>query len=60
MLQSPQSCPEWQRFEVMTLISLDVRLGGMVALLSILYIIGGLIVAIIVENSLKNYKTDFV
>jgi hypothetical protein len=45
---------------VLTLVSLDLRLAGMVAILSILYIAGGLIVAFLVGHSLKNYKTDFV
>lgn len=32
----------------------------MVAFLSILYIMGGLIVAFLVDHDLKNYKTDFI
>eukprot|EP01039_Chlorochromonas_danica_P003295 gene3295-3615_t len=58
--QDTPACPEWPRHDVMTLIALDFRLSGMVALFSILYIIGGLIVAFLTDNSLKNYKTDFV
>lgn len=59
-LTAPQSCPEWSSKDVMSLLSLDFRLAGMVAILSILYIIGGLIVASLVDNGLKNYKTDFI
>lgn len=58
--QDTPACPEWPRHDVMTLIAMDFRLSGMVALFSILYIIGGLIVAFLTDNSLKNYKTDFV
>jgi hypothetical protein len=45
---------------VLTLLSLDLRLTGMVSTLCILYIVGGLIVAGLVDNSLKNYKYDFI
>lgn len=57
---SPPTCPEWSSNEVLTLYSLDYRFSGMVSLLAMLYILGALIVAFIVENSLKNYKSDFV
>ena len=55
-----QSCPEWKRDEVLTLFSLDFRLTGMVSSLAVLYLMGALIVASLVDNYLKNYKTDFV
>lgn len=56
----PAECPEWDEGEVTTLLSLDFRLTGMVSCCSILYFIGALIVAFLVENSLKNYQSDFV
>lgn len=40
--------------------SLDFRLTGMVSALSILYLAGALIVGALVDNSLQNYKSDFV
>lgn len=57
---NPPTCTEWSGNEVMTLYSLDFRFSGMVSLLALLYILGAVIVAFIVENSLKNYKSDFV
>jgi len=56
----PRECPEWSRDEVMTLLSLDFRLNGMVSFICVLYLSGALIVALLVENNLKNYKSDFV
>lgn len=44
----------------MTLLSLDFRMTGMVSSLEILYLIGALIVAFLVDNNLKNYKSDFI
>jgi hypothetical protein len=54
------SCPEWSQEEVLTLFSLDFRLTGMVSALEVLYLIGALIVASLVDNGLKNYKSDFI
>ena len=60
IMQAEQICPEWSRDEVLTLFSLDFRLTGMVSSLEILYLIGALIVAFLVDNNLKNYKSDFI
>jgi hypothetical protein len=58
--QELQSCPEWNRDEVLTLFSLDFRLTGTVSSLACVYLLGALIVAGLVDNNLKNYKTDFI
>jgi len=58
--KTPQECTQWDRNEVLNLYSLDFRFSGIVSLLAMLYILGALIVAFLVENSLKNYKSDFV
>ena len=60
IIQVEQICPEWSREEVLTLFSLDFRLTGMVSSLEILYLVGALIVAFLVDNNLKNYKSDFI
>lgn len=58
--QNPPTCPEWSTDDVTTLLSLDFRLTGMVSALSVLYLAGALIVGALVDNSLANYKSDFV
>ena len=60
LLQNPPTCPEWSTDDVTTLLSLDFRLTGMVSALSVLYLAGALIVGALVDNSLANYKSDFV
>lgn len=58
--QLTNRCPEWSKFEVVTLLSIDMRLAGMVCIVSTLYLLGALIVALLVNHNLKNYKTDFI
>ncbi len=58
--QLTNRCPEWTKFEIVTLLASDLRLAGMVSTVSILYLFGALIVAFLVRSNLKNYKSDFV
>ena len=60
MNQLTDRCPEWTKFEIVTLMSVDLRLAGMVSTVSILYLMGALIVAFLVRNNLLNYKSDFI
>jgi hypothetical protein len=53
-------CPQWTRDEIVTLLSLDLKVAGTVALTSIMYLIGAIIVAAYVRLSLRNYKCDYV
>jgi hypothetical protein len=53
-------CPEWSKADVISLLVLDLRIAGVVGLVCILYLVGALIVASIVNYSLRNYKTDYV
>lgn len=53
---STNRCPEWTPLEVRSLLVLDLKLAGSVALINTTYLIGALIVASFVRNSLQNYK----
>eukprot|EP01038_Epipyxis_sp_PR26KG_P011503 gene11503-15409_t len=53
-------CAAWATKDVLTLLSLDFRLTGVVQFVSLLFMIGALIVAGIFRTSLKNYKSDFI
>lgn len=55
-----KSCPQWSKKDILTLVSLDLRLAGIATIICILYILGGFIVALLFDRSLKNYKTDFI
>lgn len=55
-----RTCSEWDTDEILIVISNDLRLAGVTAALSILYLVGGLVVSGLTATSLKNYKTDFV
>lgn len=58
--EDPPECPEWNQFEVLSLISLEFNFAGMVSTVSTLYLVGAIIVALLIENNLKNYKSDFI
>jgi hypothetical protein len=53
-------CPEWSTDEVIKLLVLDLKLTGTVSLVSIVYLIGAIVVALLLRISLKNYKTEYV
>lgn len=53
-------CPEWPQNEVITLLSLDLKIAGFVAIVSVIYLLGALIVGLLVKNNLRDYKSDFI
>lgn len=53
-------CPEWSANDIYSYIGLDFELSGATALISILYLIGAIVVALVTRISLKNYKTDYI
>ena len=53
-------CPEWPQDEIIDLIALDLKVAGFVAIVSIIYLLGALIVGLLVKNNLKDYKSDYI
>jgi len=53
-------CPEWTQSEVLSLLALDLKITGIVALVSVVYLIGAFIIAWIENEHLNNYETDYV
>ncbi len=54
------TCPEWTTKEILDLLVLDLRISGIIAFVSAIYLLGALIVSFIVLRSLKYYKTDYI
>ena len=55
-----ERCPEWTVTEVVNLTVLDVKIAGVVAFLCLMYLFGALIVAGLLRENLKNYKSEFI
>lgn len=53
-------CPEWSKSEVIQLLVLDLKISGIIAFASAVYLIGAFIVAFLVRRNLLNYKTEYV
>jgi hypothetical protein len=53
-------CPEWPQSEVIDLLALDLKVAGFVAIVSVIYLLGALIVGFLVKNNLKDYKSDYI
>ncbi len=53
-------CPQWSEQEVVSMTATDMKLAGLVAFLSFAYLLGALIVAGLLRQNLKNYKSEFV
>ena len=53
-------CPEWSTQEIVDMTAIDIKMAGLVAFLSLLYLIGALVVAGLLRENLKNYKTEYV
>jgi hypothetical protein len=53
-------CPQWNEEEVVAMTATDMKLAGLVAFLSFAYLLGALIVAGLLRQNLKNYKSEFV
>lgn len=50
-------CPEWTNTEIITLLSLDLKISAFVAIVSVIYLTGALTVGLIVWQNLRNYKS---
>lgn len=57
---SVNRCPQWAKDEVISLLVLDLKIAGIVAFVSLLYLFGAMIVAFLVQQSLENYKNDYI
>lgn len=53
-------CPEWEDYEILSILVLDLKISGISSFACILYVIGALIIAILMRNSLVNYRSDYV
>lgn len=53
-------CPEWPQTEVIDLLALDLKVAGFVAIVSVIYLLGALVVGFLVKNNLKDYKSDYI
>ena len=53
-------CPEWSISDVVSLLQMDLKITGVVALVCMAYLVGSLTVAGLLNTDLKNYKTDYV
>ena len=54
------TCPEWREDEIVEMTATDIKMAGLVAFLSFAYLLGALIVAGLLRENLKNYKSEFV
>ena len=50
-------CPEWSNTEIITLLSLDLKIASFVAIVSVIYLTGAFMVGIITWKNLRNYKS---
>ncbi len=55
-----ERCPEWSKAEVIQLLTLDLKICGIIAFACGVYLIGAFIVAFLVRRNLLNYKTQYV
>jgi hypothetical protein len=53
-------CPEWPQSEVIALLVLDLKIAGFVAVVSIIYLLGALVVGLLIRSNLKDYKSDYI
>ena len=53
-------CPEWEDYEIISILVLDLKISGITAFGCILYIIGAIIIAVLIRNALANYRSDYV
>ena len=53
-------CPSWTESEILTLLSLDLKIAGFVSIVSALFVVGAWFVGFIVWKNLRNYKSAFI
>lgn len=53
-------CPEWDVNEIVAMTAIDIKMAGLVAFLSLMYLVGALTVAILLRSNLNHYKTEFI
>lgn len=53
-------CPEWEPDEIVGYLAVELKLGGLTAILSVLYVVGGLVTADILRKNLRDYKCAYV
>jgi hypothetical protein len=53
-------CPSWTQSEIITLLSLDLKIAGFVSIVSALFVVGAWFVGFIVWKNLRNYKSAFI
>ena len=51
---------EWSQSEIITLLSLDLKIAAFVAIVSVIYLAGALTVGFIVWKNLLHYKSGFI
>jgi hypothetical protein len=57
MITTFNRCPEWSNQEIITLLSLDLKISSFVAIVSVIYLTGALTVGLIVWRRLLSYKS---
>lgn len=57
---SSDRCPEWSKSDIISQLSVILKICGIVSFLCMLYIIGALVVSAVTRNNLKNYKSDYI
>ena len=53
-------CPEWSTKEIVDMTAIDIKMAGLVAILSLIYLFSAIVVAWLLRENLKNYKTEYV
>lgn len=53
-------CPEWSPKDVVEMMALNIKIAGVVAFLAMSYLIGALTVSGLVQDNLRNYKSDYI
>jgi len=53
-------CPEWSRREIINYVQVYLRMGGLLALTSVVYVGAGLVAAFRLAKNLREYRCEYI
>lgn len=53
-------CPEWQNDEVISFLTVSLKVAGVIAFLSTIYYLGAVVVSELLRRNLANYKSGYI
>jgi len=57
---SVDQCPEWSRREIINYVQVYLRMGGLLALTSVVYVGAGLVAAFRLAKNLREYRCEYI